>query len=159
MNETVRELSNSHPMLSVIARRSKRCEVVPQKTSQSQSLAGDLHPTLLQYHWGLNLNYNSDTSLASCQVTKRRKKYAGLSLENGEGTNSGRIHLDFLVSPVFILSLEMITPAKLSSLRISTSPKAVAGVRAPAPPAFGYGRSSKFNTIASAASLESPEQS
>ena len=65
-------------------------------------------------------------------------------------------YLVFLFSPFFMLSLEMVTPVKYSSLRIRTSPKAVAGVRTPPPPALGYGSSSKFNKIARAASLIIP---
>ena len=79
-----------------------------------------------------------------------------LSPRNGIGTVQTN-YLVFLLSPDFMLSLEMFTPAQLSSLRIRTSPMAVMGVRTPPPPVFGYGSSSKFSKMASAASLVIPE--
>ena len=68
-------------------------------------------------------------------------------------------YLVFLFSPDFMLSLEIFTPAKPSSLRIRTSPKAVMGVRTPPPPVLRYGSSRKFSAMASAASLVVPERS
>jgi len=67
-------------------------------------------------------------------------------------------YLVFLFSTDFMLSLEIITPAKPSSLRIRTSPKAVMGVRTPPPPVFRYGSSRKFSAMARAASLAIPEK-
>jgi len=78
------------------------------------------------------------------------------SCQDGMGTVQTN-YLFFLLSPDFMLSLEISTPENPSSLRIRTSPKAVMGVRTPPPPVFRYGSSRKFSAMASAASLVIPK--
>ena len=111
--------------------------------------------------WAKILKSNNGTKRLNydCALIRfRREKDASglLSSWNSMGTIQTN-YLVFLLSPDFMLSLEILTPAKSSSLRIRTSPKAVIGVKTPPPPVFGYGSSRGFSAMASAASLVIPE--